>query len=468
MALTAAEQYLIELINRARLDPLAEASRYGIDLNADLPGGTIGVGSKQVLAPNAKLETAAVLHSQWMLATDTFSHTGSYGTNPGQRMADAGYEFSGGWSWRENLAWSGTTGAIDLAASIDVHHEGLIRSAGHRVNIFGAEVREVGIGQVQGVFTSGGVNFNASMLTENFALSGTQVFVTGVAYADRDGDAFYDIGEARTDVWFRAGDTQTDVAEAGGYAIGIAPAEAVQVTIGSGTETIAELLIDMSAGNGKLDLVSAANGIDTLALSASATLVSGAANARLLGLNDLSLVGSGDDNILFGNAGNNLIDGGAGRDSIEGGAGDDLLRGGAGRDAVWRSATDAETSPLDARGFANADLLSGGAGNDRLFGQSGHDLLIGGAGDDRLMGGGGRDVFVFETGRDTIVDFTSTVDSIVFDAAALGLAGQTVDDVLERASVRDGSVVFDFGGDNRLTLSGISDLTQLANDLEIV
>ncbi len=31
-----AEQYLLELINRARLDPQAEADRFGIDLNENL------------------------------------------------------------------------------------------------------------------------------------------------------------------------------------------------------------------------------------------------------------------------------------------------------------------------------------------------------------------------------------------------------------------------------------------------
>ena len=41
MALTAAEQYLLELINRARLDPQAEADRYGVGLNSGLAGGRI-------------------------------------------------------------------------------------------------------------------------------------------------------------------------------------------------------------------------------------------------------------------------------------------------------------------------------------------------------------------------------------------------------------------------------------------
>ena len=38
---TALDQYLIELINRARMDPTAEAARLGIDLNQGLSQGQI-------------------------------------------------------------------------------------------------------------------------------------------------------------------------------------------------------------------------------------------------------------------------------------------------------------------------------------------------------------------------------------------------------------------------------------------
>ncbi len=47
---TAHEQYLLELINRGRLDPPAEAARYGIDLNQGLAPGTITTEPKQPLA----------------------------------------------------------------------------------------------------------------------------------------------------------------------------------------------------------------------------------------------------------------------------------------------------------------------------------------------------------------------------------------------------------------------------------
>ena len=41
MALSASEQLLIEMINRARLDPEGEAALFGIDLNQGLSTGTL-------------------------------------------------------------------------------------------------------------------------------------------------------------------------------------------------------------------------------------------------------------------------------------------------------------------------------------------------------------------------------------------------------------------------------------------
>ena len=49
------EQYMLELINRARANPSAEASRYGIGLNDGLAAGTITTAAKQPLAPQQNL-----------------------------------------------------------------------------------------------------------------------------------------------------------------------------------------------------------------------------------------------------------------------------------------------------------------------------------------------------------------------------------------------------------------------------
>ena len=95
--ISQAEQYLLELINRGRLDPQAEADRYGRDLNQGLAEGTITTDAKQVLAPNEQLELAAQLHSLWMLDANVFSHTGQNDSSLRDRAEAAGYNLFGSW-----------------------------------------------------------------------------------------------------------------------------------------------------------------------------------------------------------------------------------------------------------------------------------------------------------------------------------------------------------------------------------
>src|ERR1700733_14375163 len=116
MPATAVEQMILELINRARLDPAAEAARDGIDLNEGLPAGTISATSKQPLAMNQTLLTIARAHDQDMIAHNYFAHTDSSGFTPDQRMTNAGYSYS--W-WGENIAWNGTTGAVTTQMTLD-------------------------------------------------------------------------------------------------------------------------------------------------------------------------------------------------------------------------------------------------------------------------------------------------------------------------------------------------------------
>src|SRR3954469_13361156 len=98
---TALDQYLIEMINRARANPAKEAARLGIDVNEGLSQGQITTAPKQPLAFDPALTDSARGHAKWMLDNDVFSHTGAGGSNPGDRMADAGYNFTGNWRWGE-------------------------------------------------------------------------------------------------------------------------------------------------------------------------------------------------------------------------------------------------------------------------------------------------------------------------------------------------------------------------------
>lgn len=489
MALSVAEQYLLELINRARLDPEAEANRYNLDLNDGLAAGSIGSEALQVLAPNDELNRAATAHSQWMLDTDAFSHTGSGGSSAGERMAASGYDFVGQWTWRENLAWAGTTGTIDLNDAIINHHEGLYRSAGHRANTFDAKISEVGLGQVEGMFTQNGQSYSSSMLTANFAASGAATFLTGVSYRDQSRDKFYSIGEGRANYRITVDGETAVTTDAGGYGMDVGGDAETLVRVGQGSRAIARLEVDMSEGNVKLDIVTASNGNTALEISGSARLVGGITDARLLGVADLSLDGSGHDNRLIGNKGDNVINGhggddriygyhgaddiraGSGNDVLFGGWGSDEMRGNVGNDKLFggksadRLIGGGDNDELN--GQDGNDRLYGEHGNDRLFGGAGKDVLKGGADDDRMTGGAGADVFVFNDGDDVIRDFEDNIDTIKIGR---GMAGDsaTVESILDDATVHRGHTTLHFDNGDSLTIYHLDDPDLLANDLLIV
>ena len=331
--LTAREQLMLEMVNRARLDPLAEAGRLGIALNQGLTAGTINGAAKQPLAPNELVKDAALAHSQWMIANDIFDHTGAGGTGPGDRMTAAGYNFTGSWTWGENIAWSGSTGAINGDAYTIELADNLFLSPHHRTNILEGDFRELGTGITTGVFTSGGTNYNAAMATQDFATSGANVFVTGVAINDADGDNFYDIGEARAGIavsvrigGVAAGTDST--ASAGGYAIGAGGGTAEVTFSGATLGSAVTVTVSMGASNVKVDLI----GDHEVASSQTATLGAGAFDLVLLGIAAISGTGNASANHLLGNRGSNVLVGLDGGDVLTGAEGRDLLVGGAGHD----------------------------------------------------------------------------------------------------------------------------------------
>jgi hypothetical protein len=251
---------MLELINRARADPAGEAARFGIDLNADLPPGTISAEAKAPLVMNDLLIDAGRSHSTWMLETDTFSHVGWNGSSPTDRMAAAGYVFVTPWTASENVSVKYTTASLpsDLTSYILDQHEGLFLSSGHRTNILGESFREVGIGQSLGVFTTNGTDFNASMITQDFALSTDTVFLGGVVYADADGDGFYSPGEGLAGVAVSAGGQTTQTTGSGGYQMPMAPGAHTVTFSGGGLTAPVTRAVTIDADNVKVDVVAGA------------------------------------------------------------------------------------------------------------------------------------------------------------------------------------------------------------------
>jgi hypothetical protein len=195
---TPVEQELLELMNRARRDPLGEADRLGIDLNEGLPEGTLSGEPVAPLAMNLELLKAGRAHAQDMLDRNFFAHNAPDGSTPFERIRSAGYRFQAA---GENLSFSGNTRRITPEGAVASMYRGLfvdegIPGRGHRTNILSPQFREAGVAFRTGRFTQNGITFNAVMNATSFgARYGQRLFVMGVVYDDRNKDGRYTAGE---------------------------------------------------------------------------------------------------------------------------------------------------------------------------------------------------------------------------------------------------------------------------------
>lgn len=171
-------------------------------------------------------------------------------------MIAAGYTFTGSWSSGENIAWGGTTGpSINLTQYAFDQHEGLFKSPGHRVNILGTSFREIGVGQKQGYFFTNGNNYLSSMLTEGFARSGNNYFLTGVIYADNNSNQFYDVGEGLDGVTISTGGKSYPVYSTGAYSIPLSNGTYDLVITGAPFTDAINYRVQINGVNIKLDVI---------------------------------------------------------------------------------------------------------------------------------------------------------------------------------------------------------------------
>lgn len=257
---TAQEQFMLELVNRARSDPEGEAMRFGIDLNEGLPSDTISADAKQPLAFNPALLDSAEGHSAWMLENNSFTEIGENGSTGEERMAAAGYAPFGTFLSAENISQRGNVAPIDATDMILQHHEGIFASVGSRLAILDPEFEEIGIGQALGPFVQNEQVFNASLLTQDLAArTTTGPFLTGVAFDDEDGDDFYSVGEGldglTVDAVRQADGAvfSTQTMQSGGYQMAL-PAGTYTVTVSGGLVDFPSSQITIADENVKYDL----------------------------------------------------------------------------------------------------------------------------------------------------------------------------------------------------------------------
>jgi serralysin len=470
---TAQDQYMLELLNRARLNPQAEADRLlGGNLNEGLAAGTISTAPKQAVAFNLNLFNAAQGHSQWQLANNTFSHTGANGSSSADRVTAAGY------TWKatgENIAWKGTSGTADLTTFVGDEEDGLftdtgIANRGHRTNMLDPNFREVGISAVAGKFTTGGTAYDSVMTTQDFGTDSrnSNALLTGVVYTDAvKNDDFYTVGEGLGNITIDAvgnGQTFTGTSlTAGGYSLSLAPgtysvsfrgdfnndgvadtSTARSVTIGSenvkldfATDTfapaaaaapvaapaVAAPVAPPAAVAAPVAPPAAAAPVAPPATAAPVAPPAAAAPVAPPAPSDSSVTNS----ITKSNSSSVTNSAGAPATQTVGTTmasqateGNDILSGTAKADFI--------------NALGGNDRVSGLGGNDTLYGGAGNDTLDGGAGKDLLIGGAGNDVFVFGgtdlidrvvMGVDTVSDFTVSQDKIELSKVAFAALATT-------------------------------------------
>ncbi|MGC4032266.1 MAG: CAP domain-containing protein [Tepidisphaeraceae bacterium] len=451
---SAAEQYAVELLNRARANPTAEAQRltgpdangetYNGDLNEGLAAGTITADAKQPLAINPYLTDSARQHSAWMIANSTFDHYETDGATPGQRMASAGYSAA---NWGENIAINWSSSTLDAGTTVDKQQAGLftdlsIDGRTHRTNMMDPTRNEIGVGIVTGPYNYPGYgSLNAMAATHDTATVG-KTFLTGVAYTDTvSNDDFYTIGEGLGGIVItatRASDNAvftTTTWDSGGYSLEL-PAGTYDVT-GVGTSlggTVRYSQVTVGSINVKEDFVAGENLsgggsgtsltsgvsvrsralviIGTVSDDVIGVFVDDSTNEYVAGLNgdvtrwpvaDIDAVAvkaqDGNDRVVIGvGVLKSYVEGGYGKDTLIGGDGADTLYGNAGIDRIEGNAGDDLLV-----GENGNDLIYGGPGNDKIYGGYGNDTIDAGAGNDRLFGGPGNDILSGGRGRDYLV-----------------------------------------------------------------
>jgi hypothetical protein len=243
---TNEQQYMLELINRARADGGAEATRLGLSGLQEGPPNYNGEiwtiqNSNQPLSFNPLLQSSAQNHATNLNNADQFwlgvdPHTFG-GMTPQQRIAAAGYATanysgptttSGFFPGPENIAeaesqGSGPYSGAKLIASVLQAHNDLFTdqstpNRGHRSTMMLGFFREVGIGISTGKDNQSNPGqpngtWDSLYIVQDYGAQTNQTpLITGVVYQDINGNGFYDPGEG-------LGGVRVDVTGSSYYAV---------------------------------------------------------------------------------------------------------------------------------------------------------------------------------------------------------------------------------------------------------
>jgi Cysteine-rich secretory protein family len=226
---TQYEQYMLQIINRARANGGAEMDRLGPETSVNEGPPTINgfawtiYNTVPPLAWNTQLTAAAQSHANNLQSADWRHNRVTYGgphtvngnfpagaSDPDSRIYASGYPLTwsgvrtttGGWrTGPENVAWGwgGNNGWSDaeMLAAFNGAHKGLFEDytasgRGHRITTMLEHFREIGLGTSFGSDNNGGPE-DTYYMVQNFGRSSSQTnpFLTGLAYNDVVVDNFF-------------------------------------------------------------------------------------------------------------------------------------------------------------------------------------------------------------------------------------------------------------------------------------
>ena len=236
---TALEQQMLEVVNRARMNPTQEGvildsvnTWYSVDARARKPsffanlrGEFASYPAVAPLAFSAKLIQSARGHSQDMIARNFFAHVNPSGQDPTVRATATGYDVGVG----ENIDSGGATSGDDVLMShfgfmVDYDNLDASNPIGHRQNVLNSTYSEIGIGIAGARYTG--------KITQDFGAP-ARSYILGVAYSDANANGSFDAGEGIAGItvtpdsgkWFAVTSTS------GGFAIPVDPVQTVSDTV---------------------------------------------------------------------------------------------------------------------------------------------------------------------------------------------------------------------------------------------
>ncbi len=186
---TALEEEIRWRVNRGRFDSASENQKRGTSYT-DIPA------SAGPLRPHQSLAVACRRHSEDMAKKNLFQHATVAGSayynpvtqpNPWDRMRAEGYVWSNA---GENIA-AGYGGA-------EAVYVGWWNSTGHRVNMYGSSLREIGNGYFYWAGSSYGRYYTMDLGSDS-----SSVFFSDTVFRDLNGNGVYDAGEGLPGVAIR-------------------------------------------------------------------------------------------------------------------------------------------------------------------------------------------------------------------------------------------------------------------------